>query len=277
MGNFCTNCGRELQEGEVCNCTQNTATQPQAEATAQPQPEPTVQPQQEPVIQPKTPSQTGADVAAGFQNLFGALKQIFKNPQEAAVTLAKSENWLTAIILIAVQAVLSGLFALATTGIGLGFLSYKAADLAIVFFFTFVCSLILSAAMMGILLGLGKAVKGNVNIKSALALTGIRSFIIIPLTVVAILFTMLNAVLGLILFTIGEFFAILMIFMAIQESLGISANKALLVVGTTFVIMFILFMIMFTVYCNVNATDLLTGGFHSSLENSMDDLFDDYY
>lgn len=249
MGNFCSKCGRELQDGEVCNCTQQNVTQ----------------------------SQIDTEVKNGLQNLLSALKVFFKNPQEAADTLAKSENWLIAIVLIAAQAVLSGLFALATTGIGLGALSLKAADLAIVFFFTFVCSLLLSAAMMGMILGLGKAVKGNVDIKSALALTGIRGFISIPLSVVAILFTMLNVGIGFVLFTIGEFFVILLLFMAIQKSLGISSNKAFLITGIISAVMFILFIIMFTVYCNVNAVDLMSGGFQSSFERSMDDLFDDYY
>lgn len=28
MGNFCTQCGRPLQEGEVCNCTAQAAPNP---------------------------------------------------------------------------------------------------------------------------------------------------------------------------------------------------------------------------------------------------------
>lgn len=253
MGNFCSQCGRELQDGEICNCTQQNEAQPQAQ------------------------SQIDKEVKNGFQNLLSALKVFFKNPQEAAEILAKSENWLIAICLIAAQAVLSGLFALATMGIGLGALSFKAADLAIVFFFTFICSLLLSAAMMGIILGLGKAVKGTVDIKSALSLTSIRSFVNIPLSVIAILFTMLNATIGFVLFTVGEFFVILLIFMAMQKSMGISANKAFLITGIAAVVLLILFLIMFTIYCNINAVDLMSGGFQSSIEDSMDDLFDNYY
>lgn len=37
MGNFCTQCGRPLQEGEVCNCTAQAAPNP---APAAPTPTP---------------------------------------------------------------------------------------------------------------------------------------------------------------------------------------------------------------------------------------------
>lgn len=37
MGNFCTQCGRPLQEGEVCNCTAQAAPNP---APAAPNPAP---------------------------------------------------------------------------------------------------------------------------------------------------------------------------------------------------------------------------------------------
>ncbi|MCH5251533.1 MAG: hypothetical protein J1F22_01050 [Lachnospiraceae bacterium] len=264
MGNFCTNCGRPLEEGEVCNCTQTTETQPAPEtpeAASQPQP------------QPVAPSQSATELKSGFQNLLTAIKTIFKNPEETANTLGKEENWLTAIILIAAQAVLSGLFALATTGISLAILSFRAGDLAVVFFFTFICSLLLSAAMFGLYLGLGKAVKGQSTPKSALAVIGTRCFFTAPLTVIAILLTMLNVVLGIIFFTAGEFFALLLIFMTIQKSFAISANKAFLIVGLTAVIIFIVFIIMFFVYCNFNMADLLFGGFSSSFGSG----FSSYY
>lgn len=255
MGNFCTNCGRPLKEGEVCNCAREEANQPQPQAEAQPQP-------QAPVP-PKAPGQSTAALKAGLQNLLTAVKTIFKNPEEAAATLGKEENWLMAILLIAAQAVLSGLFSLATVGIGFAVFSFRGGDLAILFFFTVICSLLLSAAMLGLYLCFGKAFKGKLTAKSALAVIGNRCFITIPLTVVAILFTMLHALFGIILFTAGEFFALLLLFITIQKSFGISVNKAFWVVGLTAVIIFVLFIIMFTIYVNFNIKDLFFGGMGS--------------
>ena len=71
MGNFCTQCGRPLQEGEVCNCT----------AQAAPNPAPT------PVQ--AAPSQSSREIKQGFENLVTALKTIWKNPAEAVSALAK--------------------------------------------------------------------------------------------------------------------------------------------------------------------------------------------
>ena len=49
MGNFCTQCGRPLQEGEVCNCTAQAAPNP---APAAPTPTPVAP-------NPVTPPQAG--------------------------------------------------------------------------------------------------------------------------------------------------------------------------------------------------------------------------
>lgn len=66
------------------------------------------------------------------------------------------------MILIAAQALFSGLFALTNYGVGLEHNS--AISLVISFFFTFFFSIALSAAAMGMYLGIGKAVKANVTL-----------------------------------------------------------------------------------------------------------------
>ena len=53
MGNFCTQCGRPLQEGEVCNCTAQAAPNP---APAAPTPTPVApNPVTPPQAAPPTP------------------------------------------------------------------------------------------------------------------------------------------------------------------------------------------------------------------------------
>lgn len=70
MGNFCTQCGRPLQEGEVCNCTAQAAPNPVTPVQA-------------------APSQSSREIKQGFENLVTALKTVWKNPAEAASALAK--------------------------------------------------------------------------------------------------------------------------------------------------------------------------------------------
>ena len=169
MGNFCTQCGRPLQEGEVCNCTAQAAPNP-APAAPTPTPvapNPLTPPQAEPTPAPAhtqattpaptpvqaAPIQSSREIKQGFENLGTALKTIWKNPAEAVSALAKKESWLAALILIAAQALFSGLFALTNYGVGLEHNS--AISLVISFFFTFFFSIALSAAAMGMYLGIG--------------------------------------------------------------------------------------------------------------------------
>ena len=121
MGNFCTQCGRPLQEGEVCNCTAQAAPNPTPAAptptpvapnpVTPPQAAPTPAPAPTPTPVQAAPSQSSREIKQGFENLVTALKTVWKNPAEAASALAKKESWLAALILIAAQALFSGLFA----------------------------------------------------------------------------------------------------------------------------------------------------------------------
>lgn len=106
MGNFCTQCGRPLQEGEVCNCTAQAAPNP-APAAPNPAPAaptptpvapnpvtpppaaPTPAPAPAPAPVQAAPSQSSREIKQGFENLVTALKIVWKNPAEAASALAK--------------------------------------------------------------------------------------------------------------------------------------------------------------------------------------------
>lgn len=231
MGNFCTNCGRPLQEGEVCNCTQqNTAGQ------AAPQ--------------PIAPDQTANEISRGFANLVTALKCIWTNPAKATAALAHSDSWLPALILIAAQALFSAFFALTNFGVGIG------ADglefLVGTFFFTFFSSLVLAGASMGMYLGIGKAVKGEVTLKSALATTSIRCFVCLPLTFIGMLLGMANVGMGLFLFLLGEIVAILLSMLAVQETFKLNPNRTFIVVGSTYLAIFILFVMAVSIFCGIN-------------------------
>lgn len=236
MGNFCTQCGRPLQEGEVCNCTQQNQTSQPAQAA--------------PAPSPATPSQASIEIKNGFCNLVTALKTVWTNPVKAASALAHKDSWLPAILLIAAQALFSGLFALTSFGVGLEL--DKAEFLLIAFFFTFFSSLALSAAGMGMYLAMGKAVKGEVSFKAALSTASIRCFVCLPLTFLAMLLSMANVGIGLMLFFIGEIIAILLTMLAVQENYKLSANRTFIVVGSTYLVIFILFIIAVSIYCSVN-------------------------
>lgn len=254
MGNFCTQCGRPLQEGEVCNCTAQAAPNP-APAAPNPAPAaptptpvapnpvtpppvaPTPAPAPAPTPVQAAPSQSSREIKQGFENLGTALKTIWKNPAEAVSALAKKESWLAALILIAAQALFSGLFALTNYGVGLEHNS--AISLVISFFFTFFFSIALSAAAMGMYLGIGKAVKANVTFKSALATASIRCFVCLPLTFIGLLLGMASVQIGMFFFFLGEIIAAFLSILTVEKNFEVNANRAFLIVGGTYVVLYI--------------------------------------
>ena len=273
MGNFCTQCGRPLQEGEVCNCTAQAAPNP-APAAPNPAPAaptptpvapnpvtpppaaPTPAPAPAPAPVQAAPSQSSREIKQGFENLVTALKIVWKNPAEAASALAKKESWLAALILIAAQALFSGLFALTNYGVGLEHNS--AISLVISFFFTFFFSIALSAAAMGMYLGIGKAVKANVTFKSALATASIRCFVCLPLTFIGLLLGMASVQIGMFFFFLGEIIAAFLSILAVEKNFEVNANRAFLIVGGTYVVFYNLFVIFAALFKAVMPTEVFT-------------------
>jgi len=272
MGNFCTNCGRPLQEGEVCNCTQQADSASDTAQQAAPQPAPTAYQQVPP--QPIAPSQSAIEVKQGFHNLLTALKKIWVNPAQAASALAQKTSWLPALILIGAQAIFTGCFALTNFGVGLGL--DDGGFLALSFFYMFLSSLALSAAAMGMYLGIGKAVKGNVCFKSALATASIRSFICLPFTLLGLLIGMANIEIGLFFFFFGEIIAGFLTVLAVQENYKVNANRAFLVVCSTYLVLFILFMIATAIFNVISPETIYSFNATKNLYSAYDwsDLFD---
>ena len=255
MGNFCTQCGRPLQEGEVCNCTAQAAPNP-APAAPNPVTPPPAAPTPVPTPVQAAPNQSSREIKQGFENFVTALKTIWKNPAEAASALAKKESWLAALILIAAQALFSGLFALTNYGVGLKHNS--AISLVISFFFTFFFSIALSAAAMGMYLGIGKAVKANVTFKSALATASIRCFVCLPLTFIGLLLGIASVQIGMFFFFLGEIIAAFLSILAVEKNFEVNANRAFLIVGSTYVVLYILFVIFAALFNAVMPTEIFT-------------------
>lgn len=280
MGNFCTQCGRPLQEGEICNCRQQAASEPTPQPTPQPAPQPTPQPAPQPTYQqvppqPAVPSQTSIEIKNGFNNLLTALKKIWTNPTQAATSLAQKDSWLPALILMGAQAFFTGLFALTNFGVGLG--KDGSRFLVFTFLFTFLSSLALSSAAMGMYLAIGKAVKGKVSLKSALATASIRSFVCLPLTLVGMLLGMANVETGMFFFFLGEIIAAFLTILAVQETYQVNTNGAFLIVCSTYVTLFLLFVLTALLYNGISPETVF--GFYSSKHyqstlDSWEDLYD---
>lgn len=110
--NFCTRCGKQLADGEVCGCAMQSQ-------QGMPQPVTPVQPQQGMVspmgVQPQQQAPQGmynqtkqAGASAGFiGDILEFFKNVFKAPADAVTTYVNKGSWLGGIVLLAVCAVVT--------------------------------------------------------------------------------------------------------------------------------------------------------------------------
>lgn len=242
MGNFCTNCGRELQEGEVCNCTTQATTS---------EPTPAVQPAPAPAPTPVAPNPAAVEVKQGFTNFTTVLKTIWTNPSQAVCAMSEKESWLPALILMAAQALLISISSLLC---GIVFMEIDTLFyLFVLFLFPFFGSLCLSATMMGMLLALGKATKGTVTFKSALSAASVRCLVGVPFTFLAMFFGMASGMAALFLLGFGEIIAMFLTFMAVMKQFRLNINRTFLTVCGSYLTLFILLLFLVVIFEGANS------------------------
>ena len=88
MAKFCTKCGRKLEEGEVCNCSQNNI----SNATS------------------TTATAGSIDINQGFNDYLNIIKGIFTCPSDTIKEYAKGDKFLLGIITIVINCLISGVF-----------------------------------------------------------------------------------------------------------------------------------------------------------------------
>lgn len=265
---FCKYCGKPLNEGEVCNCAGNMAAQQtvpnqQMNDSAQVnQGQPMNNPQmnnpqmnqgqfvnngqnmngmymngQQPngqfnagQMQQKANEymQQGMVVANNaWKNLLG----IFKAPAQAGRQYVEKADMVVSLVLIALQAVIAGIFGLicimkmntlfSSISSSLSYLlssssmskAFKLSG-AKAFFITLIFSLIFSALFALIFFVAGKIVKSNIDFNKALAITSIRSAAVIPFMLVGCIIALLNVPYGMGIFYLGNILAICFIYAA---------------------------------------------------------------
>lgn len=213
---FCTQCGRELKEGEICECQKMRATNvaaanavaanaaaANAAGTADSGTD-----QAKTTDFSKTASQVlnseyankvKSEAKGAGANLLGILKA----PVTNGIAFVKETDFKQAIYFIVCQAVLSCVFALELIGkinklIGIGgsYLDSYKFSYIVGFFLTLLFSLIFSALYAALLLAGAKIVKCELNWMEALKIAGIRSVITSAMIILAIIFSLINVGFG---------------------------------------------------------------------------------
>ena len=290
MGNFCTKCGKPLADGEVCNCqgaapqidpAQQAAPQQQSAAPQQQyqqaqqqqyQQAPQQQYQQAPQqqfqqvppqqyqqqYQQMAPQQSAA--SDYFKQFLNTALNVWKKPVTAGKEYVMSGKFTLAIGYLLVQAVLAVILGMvfevrsslanlaefAGSSVGLTYVK--------VFFGTLFLSAIFSIMLAGLLLGFNLIAKNNMTFKNALCLVSVRSIVIAPAMVVALIIILINPAWG------GVFSLIINIwgFVAIVKALPVVSEQSdnllvHLVTAAILIFVIISLIIMFTIglecYC----------------------------
>lgn len=290
MGNFCTKCGKPLADGEVCNCqgaapqidpAQQAAPQQQSAAPQQqyqqaPQQQYQQAPQQQYQQAPQqqyqqvppqqyqqqyqqmAPQQSAA--SDYFKQFLNTALNVWKKPVTAGKEYVMSGKFTLAIGYLLVQAVLAVILGMvfearsslanlaefAGSSVGVTYVK--------VFFGTLFLSAIFSIMLAGLLLGFNLIAKNNMTFKNALCLVSVRSIVIAPAMVVALIIILINPAWG------GVFSLIINIwgFVAIVKALPVVSEQSdnllvHLVTAAILIFVIIALIIMFTIglecYC----------------------------
>lgn len=182
MAKFCTNCGKKLEDGKVCDCQKSGGNN----------------------IEP--------------QKLLEVCKDMFVKPIDTIKNFTKKENFSLSLILVGVLSIVAGLLAMAilknsyslimTSMIG-GSYSYGGLSLEIpyakTFFTVLITVFILSFVYTGVLYLVNKSIfKRECEFKEVYSLYGVTSIIVSATTFLATILMFVNVYLGLIVFALGS-------------------------------------------------------------------------
>lgn len=270
MARFCTRCGKPLEEGEVCSCTQEVqqTAAPQQEAqvqqTAAPQQQAAQAQQQAGQAQQQAAQQAGyvsneqqfqqtQQAVTGFlSKMFGAFLNIIKHPVTAGRDMILAGDCAPAIALIVLQGIISTIFGVVAAkkiysfvnlfmgGLGSLFGSYSDdIDMPYVkiIFGTLLISIALSFVLAVLLLVGNLIIKNALNFKQMLAAAAIRSCVSILATVVAIIVFLIHPATGILVFVTGTvwgFFVILLAMPLTNEGIRNKLPLAMVLVFLVF-------------------------------------------
>lgn len=233
MAKFCTKCGKQLEEGEVC-CCNNQQTQVQAEQKYK---------------------QVGQNhIGVYFSRLWNVTLQIAKTPADMLKKYVGASDVEVAFGYIGVQAIAIALFFIALfsklnslfDGFGLfgGLLGLDSIKFPLVkiFFLTITFSVGLSFAFAGILLFFTKVVfRAETDFKKMICVAGAKSIAAIPFTLVALILTFVNVSVGIFFLSLGTILGYFYVVYALKGAADIDDNKSIYILFLSFAILVIVF------------------------------------
>ena len=212
MAKFCTNCGKKLKEGEVCNCAKKNV----------------------------STNTSTTDINGYLNKIWDVMQKMFKAPIDCVKEYTKEDNFIVSIILVIVSGISFGLFSLAliknvyanvmdSMGYGLGsFMSMQTPEIPY-----FKCFLIVSLLSIGMYflealvlwLVCDKGFKVNIDYKKSLNVIAPISIYMTLASLLSIIGVYLAFWIVLILILVAGILRITTLTLSLKESVKVDQNK----------------------------------------------------
>ncbi len=232
---FCRYCGRELEDGEVCSCRQETTTSTEA-------------PSESPVNGSKA-APSAEQVKSIALNVWSKFVALLKAPATGSAAYVHEGDLTASISFIVVHALCSAIFAALWIGklngivaMGGSFTSSLKFSGVGAFFQTIAYSLILAVILAGLFMGGAKLLHVQLRFQEALAIASMRSVISIPVVLVSCILMLFSAPVGVVCFYgIGALAAACFLMLA-GESIGnLSRDRKAYLVTAVIVVFVVVF------------------------------------
>lgn len=244
MSKFCIHCGKQLEEGQECDCqAENNAAEPKPADVQQ-------------AVSAPNPPQNGGGTLDFVKNMFKFSVEFLKDPIGHIKTVAQNEDYKVGLFFVGLQALATAILLLIAIEKASGLLGSVLGDLGrlldlggyrrdIPYFSIFIKVLLIVIAQFfltaGIFYGLGKLLfKGTGSFKAIMGAMGVATIpttIIVLFSIIAVpVITMTFLKIATYLFVFSASIAALLNFVAAREALKITESKMVYLIPTGYII-----------------------------------------
>lgn len=249
MAKFCNQCGKPLEEGEVCSCQSQTA--------AQPQPVPT--PASTNVSAEQVTKQVqGAAQAVATQgaNVFKKMIDIFKNPIGAVKQIAATEDKVSAFSMVITNvltlSIITLIVCLAFNSEAGGLIKLPVAKMVLTVLFTAAAADFALAACLWVATKF--FFKEDVSYIKILSVTGAKLLIDSVFVILGSILTIVSAKIGIFIYAVGSIFTTVLFVQSYAEVSTLDKDKKFYAM-TIAMTLFIILVVVFTSLCLKDTMD----------------------
>lgn len=254
---YCSKCGRQLMDGEICNCDQQAGMQYGADYSAYNQ----YPYEQQGRVQGQVQMQDV--VKQNAKGFFNKILELLKSPVEQGKNFVFSGDIVTAVIMIVIQGIASGLFAIVmctkAQGIfdkitGMMYGSSSAADIMQMkamlkmpvfkaFLITLIISVILTFILAGIIMIFNNISHSQLIFKNVISLVSLRSIVASIIVLVGCIAAFINIYAGIAVFTVGNIAGFMLIAVVWSHICQNTTDKQIYMMIITYIIFMIIYML----------------------------------